>query len=84
MARLLSPLGGGPRVVVSTAAFHARGSVAGLGGFKGTKLFLPHPRVKVSIMGSLCKEMNSLLILLFCINYSINIISLNFLLFAIT
>ena len=34
--------GGGPRVVVSTAAFHARvqGSV-------------PHPRVKVNIVGSL-------------------------------
>ena len=48
-------LGGGPRVVVSTAAFHARvrGSVPGLGGFKETKMFLPHPRVKVSIMGSL-------------------------------
>ena len=48
-------LGGGPRVVVSTAAFHARdrGSVPGLGGFKETKLFLPHPRVKVSIVGSL-------------------------------
>ena len=48
-------LGGGPRVVVSTAAFHARvrGSVPGLGGLKGTKLFLPHPRVKVSIVGSL-------------------------------
>ena len=47
--------GGGPRVVVSTAAFHARvrGSVPGLGGFKETKLFLPHPRVKVSIVGSL-------------------------------
>ena len=31
--------GGGPRVVVSTAAFHARvrGSVAGLGGLKETK-----------------------------------------------
>ena len=30
--------GGGPRVVVSTAAFHARvrGSVPGLGGFKET------------------------------------------------
>ena len=38
-----------------TAAFHARvrGSVPGLGGFKETKLFLPHPRVKVSIVGSL-------------------------------
>ena len=48
-------LGGGPRVVVSTAAFHARvrGSVPGLGGLKKTKLFLPHPRVKVSIVGSL-------------------------------
>ena len=48
-------VGGGPRVVVSTAAFHARvrGSVPGLGGFKETKMFLPHPRVKVSIVGSL-------------------------------
>ena len=47
--------GGGPRVVVSTAAFHARvrGSVPGLGGLKETKVFLPHPRVKVSIVGSL-------------------------------
>ena len=46
--------GGGPRVVVSTAAFHARvrGSVTGLGGLKQTKMFLPHPRVKVSIVGS--------------------------------
>ena len=32
-------VGGGPRVVVSTAAFHARvrGSVPGLGGLKETK-----------------------------------------------
>ena len=47
--------GGGPRVVVSTAAFHAgaRGSVPGLGDLKETKMFLPHPRVKVSIVGSL-------------------------------
>ena len=47
--------GGGPRVVVSTAAFHARvrGSVPGLGGLKETQMFLPHPRVKVSIVGSL-------------------------------
>ena len=39
--------GRGPRVVVSTAAFHARvrGSVPGM--------FLPHPRVKVSIVWSL-------------------------------
>ena len=55
---LLTHTGGGPRVVVSTAAFHARvrGSVPGLGGLKETKMFLPHPRVKVSrpIVGSLC------------------------------
>ena len=33
--------GGGPRLVVSTAAFHARvrGSVPGLGGLKETKMF---------------------------------------------
>ena len=39
-------LGGGPRVVVSTAAFHAgvRGSVPGLGGLKETKMFLPSTR----------------------------------------
>ena len=44
-----------PQVVVSTAAFHARvrGSVPGLGGLEETKMFLPHPRVKVSIVGSL-------------------------------
>ena len=47
--------GGGPKVVVSTAALHARvqGSVPGLGGLKETKMFLPHPRVKLSIVGSL-------------------------------
>ena len=47
--------GRGPRVVVSTAAFHARvrGSIPGFGGLKETKMFLPHPRVKVSIVGSL-------------------------------
>ena len=41
--------------MVSTAAFHARvrGSVPSLGGFKETKMFLPHPRVKVSIVGGL-------------------------------
>ena len=52
---LANILGGGPRVVVSTAAFHARvrGSVPGLGGLKETKMFLPHPRVKASIVGSL-------------------------------
>ena len=41
--------------MVSTAAFHARvrGSVPGLGGLKEIKMFLPHQRVKVSIVGSL-------------------------------
>ena len=41
--------------MASTAAFHARvrGSVPGLGGLKETKMFLPHPRVKVSIVWSL-------------------------------
>ena len=36
---LQSLMGGGPRVVASTAAFHAavRGSVPGLGGLKETK-----------------------------------------------
>ena len=56
MCRAASKLaGGGPRVVVSTAAFHARvrGSVPGLGGLKETKMFLPHPCVRVSIAGSL-------------------------------
>ena len=51
-------MGGGPKVVVSTSAFHARvrGSVTGLVGLKETKnvkMFLSHPRVKVSIVGSL-------------------------------
>ena len=52
---IIDLVGGGPRVVVSTTAFHAgvRGLVPGLGGLKETKLFLPHPRVKVSIVGSL-------------------------------
>ena len=47
-------LGGGPRVVVSTAAFHARvrGSVPGLGGLKEAKMVLPHPRVKLSIVSN--------------------------------
>ena len=41
--------------MVSTAAFHdtVRGSVHGLGGLKETKMFPPHLRVKVSIVGSL-------------------------------
>ena len=51
---LLSGAGGGPGVVVS-AAFHARvrGSFPGLGGLKETEMFLPHPLVKFSIVGSL-------------------------------
>ena len=46
---------GGPWVVVSTADFHARvrDSVPNLGGLKETKMFLPHPLVKLSIVGSL-------------------------------
>ena len=49
-------MGGGPGVVVSTAAFHARarGSFLGLGVLKETKIFPPHPLVKLSIVGSLC------------------------------
>ena len=41
--------------MVSTAAFHARcrGLVPGLSGLRETKMFLPHPRVKVSIVESL-------------------------------
>ena len=48
-------MGGGPGVVVSTVAFHARGrgSFPGLGGLKETKMFLPHPLLKLSIVGSL-------------------------------
>ena len=48
--------GGSPRVVVSTGAFHAgvRGLVPGLGGLKETKMFLPHPRVKLSVVRDLC------------------------------
>ena len=42
--------------MVSTAAFHARfrGSFPSLGGLKETKMVLPHPLVKLSIVGSLC------------------------------
>ena len=42
-------------MVVCTAAFHARirGSVPGLGDLKETKMFLPHPRVKLSIVGNI-------------------------------
>ena len=50
------PSGPPPAFALKRAgAFHARfrGSVPGLGGLKETKMFLPHPRVKVSIAGSL-------------------------------
>ena len=45
---------GAPRVVVTTAAFHVhvQGLLPDLGGLKETKMFLPHPLVKVRIMGS--------------------------------
>ena len=45
--------GWGTRVVVSTAAFHAgvRGSFSGLGVLKQTKMCLPNPLVKLSIVG---------------------------------
>ena len=48
-------MGGGPRVVVSTAVFHTRvrGSFPGLGGLKETKMFLLYPLLKLSIVGSL-------------------------------
>ena len=51
-------LGGGPRVVVSTAAFYARvrGSVPGLGGLKETKMYLPNPRVKSVSWGASVTE----------------------------
>ena len=51
-------MGGGPRVVVSTAAFHARvrGSVPGLGGLKESKMFLLHPRVKLVLRGASVTE----------------------------
>ena len=43
------------RVVVTTAVFHTRfrGSFPGNGGLKETQMFLPHPLVKLSIVGSL-------------------------------
>ena len=48
--------------MVSTAAFHARvrGSVPGLGGSKETNMFLPHPCVKVSIVGKTKKTIKQL------------------------
>ena len=45
-------VGGGPRVVVSTAAFHARvrGSSPGLCDLKETEMFFPHPLVIVGCL----------------------------------
>ena len=56
--RPIQVLGGGPGVVAGNAAFHARvrGSGPGLGGLKKTKMFFPHPLVKLSILGSLCDQ----------------------------
>ena len=47
--------GGGPRVVVSTAALHARvrGSIPGLGGLKETKNVSSQSTCEISIVGSL-------------------------------
>ena len=41
--------------MVSTTAFHAtvRGSFPGLGGLQETKMFLPHPLAKLSIVESI-------------------------------
>ena len=45
----------GARVVVSTADFYARvrGSFPGLSSLKETQMFLPHPLVKLNIVGSI-------------------------------
>ena len=51
-SRLQSPVGEGPRVVASTSAFPARVRGSGPGGSEETIMFLPHPRVKLSIVGS--------------------------------
>ena len=40
----------------STAAFHVSGFGSRSRGFKKTKVFLPHPRVKLSIVGSRDRE----------------------------
>ena len=53
--RITRSLGGGPRVAVSITAFYARvrGSFHGHGGLKETQMFLPHPLLQLSIVGSL-------------------------------
>ena len=42
--------------MVSTAAFHASGLGSRSRRFERNKMFLPHPRVKLSIVGSLCDQ----------------------------
>ena len=48
-------MGGGPRVVVRTAAFsfRVRDLFPGLCGLKKAKMCLPHPLVKLSIVGNI-------------------------------
>ena len=46
-------MGGGARVVVSAAAFHARVRGSFPGGLEVTQMFLPHPLLKLSIVGNL-------------------------------
>ena len=55
-------MGGGPRVVVSTAAFHARvrGSVPGLGGLKETEIHM---------------FQRAVLIVLLAASYSVNVVN---------
>ena len=50
--------GGGPRVVVSSAAFDARvrGSFPGFGGLKETIMFLPHPLENSVLWGASVTE----------------------------
>ena len=40
-------------IIRPTISLHLEYMYCSLGGFKETKMFLPHPRVKVSIVGSL-------------------------------
>ena len=51
--RLLTVSSGGPRVVVSCLSRQSPGFGSRSRRFEKTKLFLPHPRMKVSIVGSL-------------------------------
>ena len=68
--------GGGPKVVVSTAAFHVRvrGSFPDLGGLKETLFVLPHPLLKLycgepqwlkgSVLGLISPEFECILLFL--------------------